>query len=1779
MANDKLIPQYLNQDEDERLVKSVEMVDALNVRVSHEDDGDQGILKNVDGNTIVAARSAADTIPSTGTNRVIGSVASDASKCVYYFLYNSAGDHGIYRYNVTSDDYQKLYEDSVLNFEYDSFVKADVVINQYQEDLLYFTDNRNEPRKINATRAGLNQYADELESGTAYQKELYLTTCKRPPQTAVTFEFVDDETRDINNLKEDCFQFACQYVYDDGEVSALSIYSALAISPTHLAYNSTTRNIFQSENNALDLTVPNSDGPVEKIRVFARRNNRGAFYQIEELDNGANDTQTFRFYNDGVYRVLPNEESNKQYDAVPRRAATQVVSNNRLMFGNYIEGFDPTDTSSIQYPVYHPGGSEALNNFVGSAVTRDYDTSSGTYETDVVRFFGDVNAEFEDLDDTSSGWTDGSTWAGEIDPEYNDVMNPGSESITFDFALAQSQGTASTFSYDLTVSMGEIAFSSHGATANTDYRASNAFIERPIVIRNGEGTVIGTSSHTDGLQFFHPRVVDGTQIDKANKNSGFRNLRPQNNLNLSGQVSVDAWQSKQQLGDAIAAGLIGTKGVVIVAPNDEPDFSDTETPQDILKGHTTEARIIDADGSHPGFTNSDGDDESSKLFIWMEGSVEFEITSATYIASSEELRVSIRRSDFNLRSTRVVNISNPFGLEKLKPHPLVSAIATHGELHSPFVSGGGVFQSQWFPPSIGWINGDYYVREWNGNAFEVSISGEDQVDNGETYIGGGVATALDGNISGGGFVTTRLRDAKAARVSLNQNISLGQSRTFKSGAKHEFGIVYFDHRNRTSPVYKLGSVDVERFGFRNSGNNGRTEVDLRLLHEPPPYATHWAPVYTKNLTYESFLQVTVAEAALPRKTSFTNILSGDGSSAQSVVTGTKTSEAETIFLSMRPLEGKNNSYKELKGAQIDYKYQEGDKLRVIEYLNDGAVSRPYYEFTITGYNYFNDDENNPILLGRNSTGDDTTNADNYRRTGWFLSIRDDKVAGFTAADIATGADYFSERCLIEIVRPRKVSENNLYYEIGEQREVVTANGVRTHAGDRDNTSITDFSVTPIRGNAFFSTERLYVGDRVTQASLSSSGYVFVSGVIPQDVGYIYTVDPSNPVIVPQNPATLTGANVLSSSTSYNSLHPGVITLTEGDCHLRVREQLVSKISEYTVGNTTFTHDQADVEDQTYINFLIESESVSDFFDSEATDIGRPHVENPELTELTRSSSVTYSDPFVLDSSRMNLSSFNPSLFPFKDFSTQYGQVTDLRDAGESIHVLQEKRCAIQPVSRTLIQSAGEGQLVTSTDVLGTETYFAGLFGPGRNPESVSTRFGKTYFVDVEAGKVIELSSQGIKPISDEKMSSYFKTTFAAATNTQTRPRIPTGIDPDNDELVLTILQLLTNNITVDGNVIGIVPAATAGDLTYDDGITTPVFESVGITTWDKDQAKWETPTTSNEMNWNQKGMATVILDRLNHRDGVYIDKGDRASTGTVKADVVTSDRKFIGIADIDREDFSINIPSTMVEVADDTTPAVTVTQNASSSLNTLAYSTTKGFWLTRYSFTPEMYANVHNVFLSFNNGQVYTHNDNGTRNNFYGTQYNSQATVISRANPSSVKVYNSLGLEGNASWSAVVSNNEQTTDITAAMYEEREGMYYTVIPRDITASSTTNMSHKVVLGEVESISGNDVTFTTRVSNLPFGLGDSVFVLASDSETDTSNTVSSVKGRKVLTLSGVSGISVGNVLMAISTDEVNGDKLRDYHARIALTNTSTGPVELYAVNANYTVSPLHNDQTE
>ena len=78
MAIDKLIPRYLNLDDDERLVQSMQMTDNLNVDISVDDANDAGVIKQAKGNRVATpAHSVDGTIP-TGQVKILSSVNYDA---------------------------------------------------------------------------------------------------------------------------------------------------------------------------------------------------------------------------------------------------------------------------------------------------------------------------------------------------------------------------------------------------------------------------------------------------------------------------------------------------------------------------------------------------------------------------------------------------------------------------------------------------------------------------------------------------------------------------------------------------------------------------------------------------------------------------------------------------------------------------------------------------------------------------------------------------------------------------------------------------------------------------------------------------------------------------------------------------------------------------------------------------------------------------------------------------------------------------------------------------------------------------------------------------------------------------------------------------------------------------------------------------------------------------------------------------------------------------------------------------------------------------------------------------------------------------------------------------------------------------------------------------------------------------------------------------------------------------------------------------------------------
>jgi hypothetical protein len=349
---DKLTPKYLNLEDDERLVKAVEMTNAINVRLSSEQDGDGNIVKNAYGNDDVPFKTGS-ALPA-GDNEVIGTVENSESGEIFYFVWNSNDDHTIYRYSTSSDEVQIVYRDSVLAFSKFYHVRASIVRNLVGETLLYFTDANTPPKKINVTRAILGLYPASFTSGTDAEKLTNIAIAKQPPMTPPTFVFTTNPALKENNLYESAFQFAAQYVYQDGERSAISQYSELAV-----AQNQFFDGIIDEEqklaNNTLSISVPTSVADVKEIIVLARNGNAGAFYEIGTLVNSPSvATQTISFDNTKLYAPISQDQVNKIYDNVPQTAEALDIAGNRLMLGGYTEGYENIRTDVAVLPNYFP---------------------------------------------------------------------------------------------------------------------------------------------------------------------------------------------------------------------------------------------------------------------------------------------------------------------------------------------------------------------------------------------------------------------------------------------------------------------------------------------------------------------------------------------------------------------------------------------------------------------------------------------------------------------------------------------------------------------------------------------------------------------------------------------------------------------------------------------------------------------------------------------------------------------------------------------------------------------------------------------------------------------------------------------------------------------------------------------------------------------------------------------------------------------------------------------------------------------------------------------------------------------------------------------------------------------------------------------------------------------------------------------------------------------------------------------------------------------------------
>ena len=186
----------MNKDLDARIIPNGEYRDAQNAQISKSESANVGNLENILGNKDVSLGLNTQSFQKlTGVSKLtcIGSLSDEVNSTVYLFFtdknkeridyqpgYTPSGEqsnHFVISYNVLLQRATILVKGNFLNFSTENLITGVNVL----EDLLFWTDNRNQPRVINVSLAN----PSELSNPIYYTTEDQISVAKYNPYKSI----------------------------------------------------------------------------------------------------------------------------------------------------------------------------------------------------------------------------------------------------------------------------------------------------------------------------------------------------------------------------------------------------------------------------------------------------------------------------------------------------------------------------------------------------------------------------------------------------------------------------------------------------------------------------------------------------------------------------------------------------------------------------------------------------------------------------------------------------------------------------------------------------------------------------------------------------------------------------------------------------------------------------------------------------------------------------------------------------------------------------------------------------------------------------------------------------------------------------------------------------------------------------------------------------------------------------------------------------------------------------------------------------------------------------------------------------------------------------------------------------------------------------------------------------------------------------------------------------------------------------------------------------------
>ena len=445
------IKSKMNKDLDDRLIPSGEYREGFNIQVSKSESQDVGALENVLGNSLEINFSTLSGL-SDGALSAIGVYADTTTNTVFVFLtdytessgtnytYSLSANNFIYSYNTYTRTATKLAQGAFLNFS----TKSPIYGINLMENLLFWTDNRNQPRKINI---------DLADSGAFYTTEDQISVAKYNPYACIdlykynpeatalywettmvnaTSEKLPNGTTDNPNydpnypgdpdyLEDKFVRFSYRFKFVDGETSILAPFTQVTFIPKqdgyfmdksnpalgngnssdeNEAYRSTVVNFMENKVNRVKLQIPLPTAGnqvyntyhITEIEIVYKESDglavkvldtitRDQFeYQADESTPRTESSYEYDYQSRKPIKTLAEGELIRVYDKVPVRAFGQEVIGNRIVYSNFQNKHTPPDF--MDYEV----GVTPKSTFYGPAYQSSNTTNPAEWKTSEIEY-------------------------------------------------------------------------------------------------------------------------------------------------------------------------------------------------------------------------------------------------------------------------------------------------------------------------------------------------------------------------------------------------------------------------------------------------------------------------------------------------------------------------------------------------------------------------------------------------------------------------------------------------------------------------------------------------------------------------------------------------------------------------------------------------------------------------------------------------------------------------------------------------------------------------------------------------------------------------------------------------------------------------------------------------------------------------------------------------------------------------------------------------------------------------------------------------------------------------------------------------------------------------------------------------------------------------------------------------------------------------------------------------------------------------------------------------